>query len=122
MFTIRVHLLRTIPTVQEGDMPLEELLAMYGYTKSSTTDDSGGDIRQLTSSLEPEIGSSASFAKRDHQLRLDETEVYSNSDSTQNEENWEDEAKQQDDGTSDKQVTRRSVRLLDMASTGNVFG
>ena len=101
-------------------MPLDELLAMYGYTKAD--DDSSGDIRQLTSSLEPEIGSSASFAKRDQQLRLDETEAQSSSDSTQNEENWEDEAKQQDDGASDKQVTRRSVRLLDMASTGNVFG
>ena len=103
-------------------MPLEELLAMYGYTKTAA-DDTGDDVRQFTSSLEPEIGSSASFARRDQQLRLEETEQQPNSDSPQNEENWEDdEVKQQDSTTGDKQVTRRSMRLLDMASTGNVFG
>ena len=103
-------------------MPLDELLAMYGYTKAAT-DDTGEDGRQLTSSLEPEIGSSASFARRDQQLRLEETEAPTNiSGSPQAEENWDDEVKQQDNITGDKQVTRRSMRLLDMASTGNVFG
>ena len=108
-------------------MPLEELLAMYGYTKAAT-DDSGEDGRQFTSSLEPEIGSSASFARHDQQLRLEETELPANN-SPRAEENSEDEdgdeAKQQDSGADvagEKQVTRRSVRLLDMASTGNVFG
>lgn len=103
-------------------MPLEELLAMYGYTKT-ITDDGGEDGKQFASSLEPEIGSSASFAKRDQQLRLEETEVPANSGSPQAEEIWDDEAKQQDStAAGDKQVTRRSMRLLDMASTGNVFG
>ena len=101
-------------------MPLEELLAMYGYTKTAA-DDTGEDIRQLTSSLEPEIGSSASFARRDQQLRLEETEQQPNSDSAQNEDD-DDEVKEQDSTAGDKQVTRRSMRLLDMASTGNVFG
>lgn len=109
-------------------MPLEELLAMYGYTKTADTSE---DVRQLTSSLEPEIGSSASFARRDQQLQLEETELTANSGSPQPEENWDDEAKQQDNNATspqdnspagDKQVTRRSMRLLDMASTGNVFG
>ena len=101
-------------------MPLEELLAMYGYTK--TADDAGEDVRrQLTSSLEPEIGSSASFARRDQQLRLEETEPQPNIDSPQNDESSDDEEKQ-DNAAGDKQVTRRSRRLLDMASTGNVFG
>ena len=100
-------------------MPLEELLAMYGYTKTAA-DDTGEDIRQLTSSLEPEIGSSASFARHDQQLRLEETEQQPNSDSAQNED--DDEVKEQYSTAGDKQVTRRSMRLLDMASTGNVFG
>ena len=103
-------------------MPLDELLAMFGYTKA-TADDTGEDGRQLTSSLEPEIGSSASFARRDQQLRLEETEAPANTGgSPQAEENWDDEVKQQDNTTGDKQVTRRSMRLLDMASTGNMFG
>lgn len=102
-------------------MPLDELLAMYGYTKAAT-EDSGEDVRQFTSSLEPEIGSSASFARRDQQLRLEETELPANSGSPQAGENSDDEAKQQDNTGSDKQVTRRSMRLLDLASTGNMFG
>ena len=107
-------------------MPLDELLAMYGYTKAAA-DDTGEDVRQLTSSLEPEIGSSASFARRDQQLRLEETEAPANTGgSPQAEEDWDDgdddEVKQEDNATGDKQVTRRSMRLLDMASTGNVFG
>ena len=116
-------------------MPLEELLAMYGYSKVSAAEDkegSGEDSRQLASSLEPEIGSSASFARRDQQLRLEETEPLPSSvpsdgiASTVSDEQPSKKSGKVDkpapEPVAEKQVTRRSMRLLDLANTGNVFG
>jgi len=116
-------------------MPLEELLAMYGYSKvhSDDKESSGEDSRQLASSLEPEIGSSASFAKRDQQLRLEETEQLPSSvpndeiASVASDEQTSKKPAKVDKPTpepvAEKQVTtRRSMRLLDLANTGNVFG
>jgi len=119
-------------------MPLEELLAMYGYSKvpAEEKEGSGEDSRQLTSSLEPEIGSSASFAKRDQQLRLEETEPLPSSvpsdgiastaramsDEQPNKKSSKVDKPPAPEPVAEKQVTRRSMRLLDLANTGNVFG